>query len=87
MNSDKSASLLTEEACKNMDGDVSFNELAKMLEHQGFVLWNHKVTKDSVLVELARATSGRSELISVRIDKTHPEFTTIQDYIFYGYDF
>ena len=63
-----------------------FDNLVRLLEHQGFILWKHKMTPDSVLVKLASIKSGRSELISLRFDKIQIESAKIQNYIFYGYD-
>jgi len=63
-----------------------FDKLVRMLENQGFILWKHEVTQDSVLVKLAYIKFGRSEMISLRFDKIQLESAKIQNYIFYGYD-
>ena len=63
-----------------------FDNLVKQLEQQGFILWKHEQIQDFVLVKLASIKPGRSELISLRFDKTKPESAKIQNHIFYGYD-
>ncbi len=65
---------------------IEFDDLVKLLEQQGFILWKHKMTKSSVLVKLASIKPGRSELIFLRFDKAQPESARIQNHIFYGYD-
>ncbi len=64
----------------------AFDNLIKMLKHQGFVLWKHKMTPDSVLVKLASIKPGKSEVISLRFDKIQAESAKIKNYVFYGYD-
>jgi hypothetical protein len=63
-----------------------FDNLVRLLENQGFILWKQKLTQDSILVKMASIKSGKSELISLRFDKGQPESAKIQNYIFYGYD-
>jgi hypothetical protein len=63
-----------------------FDNLVRMLEHQGFILWKHKITQASVLVKMASIKFGRSELISLRFDKIQLESAKVQNYIFYSYD-
>jgi len=63
-----------------------FDNLIKLLEHQGFVLWKRKMNKDSVLVKLASIKPGKSEVISLRFDKIQAESAKIKNHIFYGYD-
>ncbi len=63
-----------------------FENLVRMLEHQGFILWKHKKTEGSVMVKLASIKSGKSELISLKFDKIRVESAKIKNYIFYGYD-
>jgi len=63
-----------------------FDSLVKLLEHQGFIIWKHKMTPDSVLVKMASIKSGKSELITLRFDKIQPESAKVQNHIFYGYD-
>ncbi len=65
---------------------IEFDDLVKLLEQQGFILWKQKMTQGSVLVKLASIKPGRSELISLRFDKAQPESARIQNHIFYGYD-
>lgn len=63
-----------------------FDNLVRLLEYQGFIRWKQKMTQDSIIVKLASIKSGRSEVISLRFDKTQPESAKVQNYIFYGYD-
>jgi hypothetical protein len=63
-----------------------FDDIVRLLEHQGFIMWKHKMTQDSVLVRMASIKSGRSEVISLRFDKKQPEFAKVYNHIFYGYD-
>lgn len=65
---------------------VEFDDIVKLLEHQGFIMWKHKMTQDSVLVKLASIKSGRSEVISLRFNRKQPEYAKVQNNIFYGYD-
>ena len=63
-----------------------FDNVVRLLEHQGFIIWKHKMTQDLVLVKMASIKNGKSEFISLRFDKTKPESAKMQNYIFYGYD-
>jgi hypothetical protein len=63
-----------------------FDNVVKLLEHQGFIIYKHKMTQDSVLVKMASIKNGKSEFISLRFDRTKPESAKMQNYIFYGYD-
>ncbi len=63
-----------------------FDNVVRLLEHQGFIIYKHKMTQDSVLVKMASIKNGKSEFISLRFDKTKPESARMQNYIFYGYD-
>jgi len=63
-----------------------FDNVVRLLEHQGFIIYRHKMTQDSVLVKMASIKNGKSEFISLRFDKTKPESARMQNYIFYGYD-
>jgi hypothetical protein len=63
-----------------------FDTLVKLLEHQGFIMWKHKMTQDSILVKMASIKSGKSELITLRFEKIQSESAKVQNYIFYGYD-
>ena len=63
-----------------------FDSLVKLLEPQGFIIWKHKMTHDSVLVKMASIKSGKSELITLRFEKIQPESAKVQNHIFYGYD-
>ena len=65
---------------------VEFDSLVKLLEQQGFIIWKHKMTRNSVLVKMASIKSGKSELITLRFDKIQPESAKVQNHIFYGYD-
>ena len=65
---------------------AEFDEIIRLLEHQGFVMWKYKTTKGSILVKLASIRSGRSEVISLRLDKEQPESAKVNNHIFYGYD-
>jgi uncharacterized protein involved in type VI secretion and phage assembly len=63
-----------------------FDNVVRLLEHQGFIIWKHKMTQDHILVKMASIKNGKSEFISLRFDKTKPESAKMQNYIFYGYD-
>jgi len=63
-----------------------FDNIVRLLEHQGFIMWKHKMTQDSILVKLASIKSGKSEVISLRFDKEQPEYAKVHNHIFYGYD-
>jgi hypothetical protein len=63
-----------------------FDSVVRLLEHQGFIIYKHKMTQDSVLVKMASIKNGKSEFISLRFDKAKPESAKMQNYIFYGYD-
>jgi len=63
-----------------------FDNLVRLLEHQGFIIWKQKMTPDSVLLKLASIKLGRSELISLRLDKIQQDSAKVQNHIFYGYD-
>ncbi len=63
-----------------------FDNVVRLLEHQGFIIYKHKMTQDSVLVKMASIKNGKSEFISLRFDRTKPESAKMQNYIFYGYD-
>ena len=62
------------------------DNIVRLLEQQGFIMWKQRMTQDSVMVKLASIKSGRSELISLRFDKNQPEFAKVKNHIFYGYD-